>query len=759
MFSSCGIYWVTSHGYRLPTIRGFVNRPPLCYPVFVAKAKVSPRQTTLFSQLDTWEPLDREIVLVGDARWDSCLEELRKASWHTLDIEGYDADPPLKADPRRRINMVTFLPRLLQVALPSGRVMIADLGGIRDDRAAAHERYKEFLGILREAIWDPDRLTVGHHLKFDLGVVLHRYGWECRGARCTMLMSQLLYAGLRNVRHSLGALCERLGIPIDKSQQQSDWSGHLSNSQLNYAGRDPLRTAQAAKILAGELRKAGLNNSAQAEMLALPAFVEIEFRGMPVNKEKLDAQLANWRRIQELVIQPFLERYPGLSPSRNKEVAKRLSNDPIHGGYQFYTHGSTKSGKTTIQERVGEEVLVQFDNPDHPWISALMEWRSVGKQVEYLEQVDHFMRDGRVRSEYAQIAGGEDRAGNDATGKGMGRSAAKAPNCQNSPKLQPNHEKLGGEPVRAVFEPPPGRALIVADLSQAHARIGAQASQDETLLRVYNNGEDAHCHTASTLAQRRGKNWTWEDVARLRKQKTEDGRLAASLRDLAKPTFYTSLNMGGALKIKEAGETSPEPVQMTLEQAKEAVDAWRQKYAGLYAYQRNTVREANREDVIFGGAHYAVQRTLTNRRLFLLKEPDKFDDREPYFCKACGSWHTRLLAKASDIVSFVWMGTEADAIKRALGLIYLAFKANPHWEAIIAGFVHDEIDVECAEDHGYEVAAKVQEIIHECMRWAGVRSLPVDEPDAAPCHPTKRVCAPKKACGRCKMIVTSWADK
>ena len=323
---------------------------------------------------------------------------------------------------------------------------------------------------------------------------------------------------------------------------------------------------------------------------------------------------------------------------------------------------------------------------------------------------------------------------------------------------------MGGKEVRSVCTPAPGRALMVADLSQAHARIATQASQDPTLLQIYRNGEDTHCHTASALAQLKGLPWTWQDVAKLRKQKTEEGTLAASLRDVSKPTFYGSLNLQGPTTLQRTALTSPEPVPMTIEQATEAIQAWRSKYAGLYNYQRSTVRAAAQRDIVFGGAHYAEQRTLTDRRLYLLKEPDHYSNVAATLCAQCGHVHGKLAPKPTDCVSFVWMGTEADAIKRAMGLIHLSFLAHPEWDAFIANFVHDEIDVECAWEHRYIVAAEVQRIIWECMRWAGVTDIPVDDPDAAPCHEdlSRSACDENKVksrCGRCKMIVSSWADK
>jgi ribonuclease D len=117
---------------------------------------------------------------------------------------------------------------------------VADLGGWDDDRSANHDRLTRlgFFDTLKTTVESPAIWTVMHNGLFELCWLGHKYGikaWRCAD---TMLLSQLLWAGIEAYRHSLKAVGERLGISIDKEQQRSDWGWPLSNEQINYAAND-----------------------------------------------------------------------------------------------------------------------------------------------------------------------------------------------------------------------------------------------------------------------------------------------------------------------------------------------------------------------------------------------------------------------------------------------------------------------------------------------------------------------------------------
>src|SRR5262249_40171702 len=82
------------------------------------------------------------------------------------------------------------------------------------------------------------RPIVGHNLAFDLAF-LTRVGFELGEVRDTLLMSQVLHGTVYGVKHSLATVAEReLGQTVSKLEQASDWSGDLTEDQLQYAALD-----------------------------------------------------------------------------------------------------------------------------------------------------------------------------------------------------------------------------------------------------------------------------------------------------------------------------------------------------------------------------------------------------------------------------------------------------------------------------------------------------------------------------------------
>jgi DNA polymerase I-like protein with 3'-5' exonuclease and polymerase domains len=72
-------------------------------------------------------------------------------------------------------------------------------------------------------------------------------------------------------------------------------------------------------------------------------------------------------------------------------------------------------------------------------------------------------------------------------------------NCQN-PNLQ---QVPRTKDVRAIYKAPPGRLFFEADYSQLELRIAADYSNDQTMLKIYNEGGDIHTTTAKLMANGR----------------------------------------------------------------------------------------------------------------------------------------------------------------------------------------------------------------------------------------------------------------
>jgi DNA polymerase I-like protein with 3'-5' exonuclease and polymerase domains len=235
-----------------------------------------------------------------------------------------------------------------------------------------------------------------------------------------------------------------------------------------------------------------------------------------------------------------------------------------------------------------------------------------------------------------------------------------------------------------------------------------------------------------------GKDWTPADVNKIRKDaKHPDHDLAGQLRNTAKNVFYGSLNMQSPATLQCTSLTAPEPIPLTLEDAAAFIHAWRETYAGLYAYQRRSIKQASQSDCTFNligqSGNYGHIRGLTGRRLFLLK----------HWTAPTSEWPGKWGVKGTDAVAAIWLMTEADIIKHAMTLILKDLDAHPEWDAVFCNMAHDELDIECDAQHAVAVATCVQTRMQEAMRWGGIVDIPVDEDNADPT----------------KMICTDWSEK
>lgn len=871
-------------------------------------------QITFDSLLEPVTPLDPRIVTIQDPRWPQLLDEWVKSPQKPtgLDVEFWE---DTEDDP------FTVQVRLVQATFTSqhfGPVcFIADFGGVDEDRAALRRLYGDdgtlqhihdnatinvpsyrpgsFLHALREVCESRTAAKLLHHAKGDALRLRIAFGIRMRNVRCTMILSQMYWAGIKGVRHGLGPLSERAvanNAPhvwkVEKRLQKSEWRWRLSNAQINYAAFDALIMEPLCSWLSTLIRKEGLSLAARAECDAVCAFAEFEYNGMCVDPAMLDDHIAVWKRGRDAAIKPFRERYPDVSPSKTQEVAVALSQDNCYNGHVFYELDESKprrspvyirgqrfdfsfmkqsdryeklteGGRERIPHSVSEAALVRFSHL--PWISALLDWRSMGVVIKWMEAVRRRVRiDGRVRGEYAQIAGGENRRGDEATsGAGMGRSACRSPSLQQSANPQPKLNRIIAQAMGWVGDAPSmsprlpfvphnehaaaylkwaaarlrgdaadpfqtalgyaeslereeddtqqgvsndrgveddwsvneeddaaddsgkpnvvasssqwfddlasklatqPRCFLVADFSQAHMRIAAQASQDPQLCEDFLQDRDAHLKLAydfGVATKQVPADLPEEAFFAWYNKKHPKHKFVKSIRGPAKTGNYTSLNLGSVERLKQAGDTAKPPVVLTYTEWGIIRDAWRKRYKGLLNYQQQHIRDCNATDVVIDGAHYGVAWSLVSgRRLWLRKERDKYDKREPRYCTDCDQTHGRLTVRGTDAVAFRWLSTEACAIKYALGkmledfdrhdLYFMARGLVPYadvWDARMGSMAHDEVDVDARSQHRLAVAGCIRHWFAEGLRWSGVRDIPVEGGDARDVD----------------LIVKCWADK
>lgn len=666
-------------------------------------------QGSLLSRLGTSVALHPDVILWGDPRWGDGVREMLASEMVGFDLETFGKDKESALNPRKGSI------RLLQVGLLSGRSLIADLGGFYDDREQRARDYAEFINVLRYVL--ESAIVCGTELNFDALWVLVKHQIRIRYCRDVKKMSQVLWAGLGThgirMKHNLEGIAKRLGDTIDKSQQLDDWGGILNNKHYNYGHWDAQKPLKYVPELERRLIAAGCYHSAvEAECFALPAFVDIEYNGQPVCLSRFAEVRQAYKQAQDYQLELFHQHYPGINPDSPKQIAAAISAK--------YNRDFSGAGATE------DSTLAALKDPG---LDAVAEWRSLGTVTEYGDRLaanltNHQGDFAISYTHYAQIASTKDAndTAADGAGQGMGRSSSGPPiNWQNTPKLQAPWRKLGLPPFRRIVAPPPGYSYLAVDGSQMHARIAAKVSRDPFLRKAYADGYDVHSDLASELAKFRGLDWSPKDIKTWAKDRQAiNNTLAEALRNASKNCYYGSLNMQSPKTLSRTCAGAPEPVFLTEDEARFLIKIWREKYQGLYQYQRRRIREVNASsytfaDIGFSG-EYGKVIGPTGRNLYLLKSISQFTNQ--------------LEVKGTDAVSFIWMGAEADILKRAMGLIWI--RKNPIWDLRGVNIVHDELDYIVLSEYALPAATLIFDTVHECMAAVLSPDIPVDDKGAKP---------------------------
>lgn len=126
---------------------------------------------------------------------------------------------------------------------------------------------------------DTDVLKLFHFGRFDIAVMLKRFGVVTSPVYCTKIASKLVRTytdrhGLKNL------LQELLKIDISKQQQSSDWGAdELSQAQIDYAASDVLYLHSLKEILDERLTREGRAQLAQSCFDFLPHRAALDLAG------------------------------------------------------------------------------------------------------------------------------------------------------------------------------------------------------------------------------------------------------------------------------------------------------------------------------------------------------------------------------------------------------------------------------------------------------------------------------------------------
>lgn len=436
--------------------------------------------------------------------------------------------------------------RLIQIAAPElQETYIFDLD------------YLTELEPLRRFFLDPKPLKVFHNAAFDTKYVLRHLSQGLRrvypeSVLDTMLASQLVTPfGTLQPRgyHSLGQVALRYcNITVDKEEQRSDWSGEISESQLDYAYTDAEILVPVVYALAARIDETGMTEGWMVENRCVLATAMLELMGTPIDLDEikrleleLDAKMAQL----ETSIAEFLPRQQlglfGVEPINlrsspqmklglrdrfvealltvDRKQAKRDGfttpwNEVRAEGYsklQMHKFDGTRSDRPCAAcglsklnpahiDSKSSEVIKNYRPLNPELIDMLCDYSTLAQAYTTycvgLPEKRHPVT-GRFHANYRQL------------GQPQHRYQTTNPNLLNIPKTlkygpdAPEHSvRHSKRSFRDCFRAEAGHKLITADYSSLQMRLTAARANERRMIEVireHDLGRGPDIHTATAM--------------------------------------------------------------------------------------------------------------------------------------------------------------------------------------------------------------------------------------------------------------------
>ncbi len=339
----------------------------------------------------------------------------------------------------------------------------------------------------RDIFEDENIRKIGQNIKYDM-LILGNYGLEVKGKLYdTMLAHYLIQPDLK---HNLDYLCEiylnYTKVPTDeligkKGPNQSTMRSVAPEELKDYACEDADLTLQLKNALDPLLDKYEVRELFNTiEMPLVPVLTEMENTGVRINSEELNNYAGVLReqiiQIEKDIFELAGEEFNVASPKQLGPILfEKLKID-------------TNAKKTkTKQYSTAEDVLIRLVER-HPIVQKILDYRQLNKLLNtYVETLPKLVnsKSGKIHTSYNQAIAA------------TGRLSSVNPNLQNIPIRSEN-----GREIRRAFIPSDDRHIFLsADYSQIELRIMAAMSQDDEMIKAFNEEKDIHSITAAKIYQ------------------------------------------------------------------------------------------------------------------------------------------------------------------------------------------------------------------------------------------------------------------
>ena len=508
-------------------------------------------------------------------------------------------------------------------------------------------KLEDVLEQLRPVLENPKVQKIGQNIKYDW-MVLERHGIKLEGVVFdTMLASYLLNPSKR--AHNLDQIAlDYLGHKtITYEQVAGKGKNALIFSQVPvdkavpYACEDADITLMARDILLPKLKELGLNELMDSvEMPLVPVLMRMEMRGAGIDVNRLRELSRSFER--------QLDALEGAIYGLAGETFNIKSSQQL-GRILFEKLKLPVQKKTKKKTGYSTDVNVLTALADqHELPAMVLQHRTLAKlKSTYTDALIGLVnpQTGRIHTSYNQ------------TVAATGRLSSSDPNLQNIPIRTEE-----GRRIRGAFVPHKGWHLVSADYSQVELRVLAHCSEDEILIKAFQNNEDIHARTACEVFQ------------------VDADDLTDDLRRQAK-----AINFGIIYGMSAFGLSKQ--LEISQKMAKTYIDHYFERYQGVKQFMDRTIaeaRETHRTSTLLG-------------RIRLL--PD-----------IASSNHIVRQAAERTAINTPIQGSAADLIKLAMINVDRALREKSFQSAMLLT-VHDELVFEIPPDELQEATRLIKEIM------------------------------------------------
>lgn len=522
---------------------------------------------------------------------------------------------------------------------------------------ADRQQAQQMVDIFKPVYESPTILKIGQNIKYDLEV-LHNYGivvaepmWD------TMIAHYLIQPELRhNMDYMAETLLNYKTIHIDeligpKGKNQRSMRELPPKEVYEYACEDADITLQLKNKLEPVLKEKNVEQLFyEIEMPLVTVLAEMEMNGVCLDttslKETSEVFTQRMNDLEQRIYELAGEEFNIASPKQVGEIL--FGKMKIVDKPKKTKTGQYVTSEEVLQQLKGKSEIIE-DILAHRGLKKLL-----GTYVDALPKLIN-PRTGHIHTSFNQ------------TVTATGRLSSSDPNLQNIPVRGED-----GKEIRKAFIPEPGCLFFSADYSQIELRVMAHLSEDENMIRAFQDGYDIHAATAANIYKK-----TVDEVSRDERTKAKRA------------------NFGIIYGITVFGLA--ERLEISRDEAKQLIDGYFEAFPKVHEYMETSKEMARQQG-------YAE--TFFHRRRYL---PD-INSRNAT---------VRNFAERNAINAPI-QGSAADIIKVAMIRIHRRFKEEGIRSKMILQ-VHDELNFSVyPEERG-----RVEEIVLQEMQAAYALRVPL----------------------------------